>query len=61
MKRKRHTPEQILPKLRESDRMLNEGKDLTEVLRHLRGVGVVVEPVAEPVRRDESRRGEPVA
>ena len=35
MKRKRHTPEQIVRKLREGDRMLNEGKDLAEVLRHL--------------------------
>jgi transposase-like protein len=35
MKRKRHTPEQIVRKLREGDRLLNEGKDLTEVLRHL--------------------------
>ena len=29
MKRKRHTPEQIVRKLREGDRMLNEGMDLT--------------------------------
>jgi len=35
MKRKRHTPEQIVRKLREGDRLLNEGMDLTEVLRHL--------------------------
>ena len=35
MKRKRHTPEQIVRKLREGDRMLNEGKDLAEVLREL--------------------------
>lgn len=35
MKRHRHTPEQAVRKLREGDRMLNEGKDLTEVLRHL--------------------------
>ena len=35
MKRKRHTPEQIVRKLREGDRMLNEGTALTEVLRHL--------------------------
>src|SRR5437773_5602674 len=35
MKRKRHTPEQIVRKLREGDRMLNEGTDLSEVLRHL--------------------------
>jgi hypothetical protein len=35
MKRKRHTAEQIVRKLREGDRMLNEGTDLSEVLRHL--------------------------
>ena len=35
MKRHRHTPEQIVRKLREGDRLLNEGKDLTEVLRHV--------------------------
>jgi hypothetical protein len=29
MKRKRHTPEQIVRKLREGDRLLNEGTDLT--------------------------------
>jgi putative transposase len=35
MKRHRHTPEQIVRKLREGERMLNEGKDLAEVLRTL--------------------------
>ena len=35
MKRHRHTPEQIVRKLREGERMLNEGKDMAEVLRHL--------------------------
>lgn len=35
MKRHRHTPEQIVRKLREGERLLNEGKDLTEVMRHL--------------------------
>jgi putative transposase len=35
MKRRRHTPEQIVRKLREADRLLGEGKDLGEVLRHL--------------------------
>ena len=34
MKRHRHTPEEIVRKLREGDRMLNEGKD-AEVVRHL--------------------------
>jgi transposase-like protein len=33
---KRHRPpEQVVRKLREGERLLNEGKDLTEVLRHL--------------------------
>jgi putative transposase len=35
VKRHRHTPEQIVRKLRDGDRMLNEGKDMAEVLRHL--------------------------
>ena len=35
MKRHRPTPEQIVRKLREGDRLLNEGKDIAEVLRHL--------------------------
>ena len=35
MARRRHTPEQIVRKLREADRLLNEGKDLAEVARHL--------------------------
>ncbi len=35
MKRKRHTPEQIVRKLREGERLLNDGMDLTEVLRGL--------------------------
>lgn len=35
MARRRHTPEQIVRKLREADRLLNEGRDLAEVARHL--------------------------
>ena len=35
MKRHRHTPEQAVRKLREGERLLNEGKDLAEVLRQL--------------------------
>lgn len=35
MARRRHTPEQIIRKLREADRMLGEGKDLAEVARRL--------------------------
>ena len=35
MKRTRHTPEQIVRKLREADRLLAENTPLAEVLRHL--------------------------
>jgi len=35
MKGHRHTPEQVVRKLREGERLLNEGKDLAEVLRTL--------------------------
>ena len=35
MKRRRHTPEQAVGKVREGERMLGSGSDLTEVLRHL--------------------------
>ncbi len=35
MKRRRHTPEQVIRKLREADRMLGEGKTLPEVARAL--------------------------
>lgn len=35
MARRRHTPEQVVRKLREADKLLNEGKDVTEVAPHL--------------------------
>src|SRR5215217_251735 len=35
MKRHRHTPEQAVRKVREGERLLNEGREFTEVLRHL--------------------------
>jgi putative transposase len=35
MKRRRHTPEQIIRKLREADRLLAEGHDVPEVAKHL--------------------------
>ena len=35
MKRHRHTPEQAVRKVREGERLLNDGKDLAEVLRML--------------------------
>jgi putative transposase len=35
VKRHRHTPEQAVRKVREGERLLNDGKDLAEVLRAL--------------------------
>ncbi len=35
MKRRRHTPEQIIRKLREADRMLAEGAEVSEVAKAL--------------------------
>ena len=35
MKRRRHTPEQVVRKLREADRMLAEGKTVPEVAKAL--------------------------
>ena len=35
MKRKRHSPEQVIRKLREADRMLSEGKEIAAVCQAL--------------------------
>ena len=35
MARRRHTPEQIIRKLREADRLLAERSELADVARHL--------------------------
>lgn len=35
MKNRRHTPEQVIRKLREADRMLAEGRDLSAVTKEL--------------------------
>ena len=34
MQQRRHTPEQIIRKLREADRMLNEGANVSTVAKH---------------------------
>ncbi len=34
-KRRRHTPEQVIRKLREGERLLGEGQDLAGVCKHL--------------------------
>jgi hypothetical protein len=35
MSRRRHTPEQVVRKLREADRLISEGMELPEVFKHL--------------------------
>jgi putative transposase len=35
MSRRRHTPEQVVRKLSEAERLLSEGSELAEVLKHL--------------------------
>ena len=35
MKRKHHTPEQIVRKIAEGEKLLNDGRDVAEVCRHL--------------------------
>lgn len=35
MKRRHHTPEQVIRKLAEGDKLLNQGQDLVEVCRQL--------------------------
>lgn len=35
MKRRKHTPDQVVRKLREADRLLAEGKSIPEVVKHL--------------------------
>src|SRR5690606_38867036 len=37
MARRRHTPDQIVRKLREADRLLGEGAEVADVARHLEG------------------------
>jgi transposase-like protein len=35
MKQRRHTPEQVIRKLAEGDKLLGQGQDVAEVARHL--------------------------
>jgi hypothetical protein len=57
MKQRRHTPEQVIRKLAEGEKLLAEGKTIEEVSRH-RDLRAALAPLAKPARRDESRRRE---
>ncbi len=56
MKRRRHTPEQIIRKLAEGEKLLGEGKTHRGGLPAPRDHRVDLAPLAEPVRRHEGRR-----
>ena len=59
-RRKRHTPEQIVKKLRDAEAMLNSGKELAAVLQSLEISEADVLPLAKPVRWDEGDRGQTI-
>ena len=63
MTRRRHTPEQIVRKLREADRMLNEGADLASVGRRREAPegARTREPAPEADRRRQGARDRRVA
>jgi hypothetical protein len=58
MKRHRHSPEQIVRKLREGDRLLDEGKDLTRGAAASRGLREFMESPAQygGMKADEAKR-----
>ncbi|QDT44272.1 hypothetical protein Pan241w_43800 [Gimesia alba] len=47
-RRKRHSPEQIVRKLRDADAMLNAGKDLASVLQILAVCELTFPPFLDP-------------
>lgn len=62
MSRRRHTPEQIVRKLREADRLLGEGMELPEVWKFLEVSGATYhwpDPLKEPTPTQLSQRVDP--
>lgn len=57
MKRRRHTPEQVVRKLREAERLLGEGMELPEVTKQLE-VSEATYHGGVAIRWDEARRCE---
>jgi putative transposase len=55
MKRRHHTPEQIVRKLREADRLLGEGSAMVEVCKHLEVTEQTYYRWRNQYARDESR------
>ena len=55
MQRRRHTPEQIIRKLREAERLIGRGEDDPGGGEGAGDQRADVSPVAQPVRGDEGR------
>ena len=55
MKQRRHTPEQIIRKLREAERLQAEGADIATLRQAPGGHRADVPPLAGAVRRREGR------
>ncbi len=57
-RKKQHSPEQIIRKLRDADAMLAAGKTIGQACQSLEISEADVPPLASPVRRDEGRGGQ---
>ena len=58
MKRRPHTPEQIVHLLAKGEKLIGEGQTIAVVAGHLEDHRVDLAPVAEPARREEGQRPE---
>ncbi|MGH7903234.1 MAG: hypothetical protein ACREPA_03770 [Candidatus Dormibacteraceae bacterium] len=58
MKGRKHTPEQVVGKLREGDRLLAEGKTVAKASKALAIRELTLQPLAQPIRRHESGRSQ---
>ena len=54
MKVKRHSPEQIIRKLRTAEQLLNQGQAFSDVCRALEGITSDLPPLAAALRGNES-------
>ena len=58
MKRQRHSPEQIIRKLRTADQFLNQGQSVADVCWSPGGFRCHLSPLAAAVGGEESQRGQ---
>ena len=58
MARKKHTPEEIVAKLRQVDVLVSQGSQVTDAVRQIRGDRGDLLPVAAGIWRSEAGSGE---